>query len=738
MLEDQSNLAPRFSYQDATTFGDFKRILQIVTRRFWVGLLPFLAVVAALGFLSMQKTPRYTAATSLIIDPRASDRATEEGAVANPDSILLDTEVKIIKSTSLIRAVVQELELVKDPEFNPFLQEPSALDVFKSKLPIIGSDLTTPNDERLVEEHVVDLVKSRVHIARSGTTFVVEIRAESEDRQKAMVLADGIAGAYLAAQTEKRARSISQNDQYLKQRIQEVGDRLRDSENLVEEYRTKTGLLDAKGSSVSEQQIADLSEQLVNQKAALSSAIAKRNAAQRQLDLGLDLDLIQASSISPVLGELRRQQVDARTRKSDLTLRFGAQHPDLIKVQNELENIEDQMREELLRISENLSSMVNIERNKVYAIQSRMNEVEGQMSENNVSRIKLEELEREADANRTLYQELLKKYKGVEGISLANNTRASIISAASYPTRPSYPNRKMDLLAALLIAALVGGAMMMIVEAFDQEFRTADDLERNLKLPHIVSVPKLTGKDQRVVKKGGGRDLGGLGLARFVNESPNSRYAQSLRTIRSFVNLSLPVDQSKIISVMSSTKSEGKTTTAIGLATTFAQTGMRTLLMDCDTYRHQLTSTFVGEVEAGLAEVLSGKADIERVLHSDPAVPNLDVLPVAAVDFIKDDIFGGAAFKQLLDELRQHYEVVVLDTPPVLAAGEARLIAKRADAAIMVTKWRESSVKSSVSAKQILDGINVPLIGCVMNSVDYRRRRGFGVEDTYYYKPEKG
>ena len=432
---------------------------------------------------------------------------------------------------------------------------------------------------------------------------------------------------------------------------------------------------------------------------------------------------------SSVIRELRGQQAEVRRRQADLGTRYGPRHPQILTVNRELADIEVQIEAEIDRIVVNLDNEVRIANQRVQSIGSSLNQARNELAQNNSAIVRLRELEREAEASRALFESFLNRFRQTnetEGLAEAD---ARIVTAASTPTSPSAPNVMLNLVLGLVLAGIAGAGVIALFELLDNGLHTENDVETQLGMAHIASLPLIK---TSLIARLSGRKSAMPTPADYVVDKPLSGFAEAVRTIRSAIRLSQVDRDHSVIAVSSAVPGEGKTTTVSALGRIAAMAGSKVLILDCDIRRRLLTKTLNDTVETGLLEVLNGEAQVSDVVIKDDKT-DLDILPVAETTFTPRDVFGTQAFNELLTRLRDEYDMVVLDTAPILAVADTRAIAARVDAIILVAQWRKSAVGMVRKALQELLASNGNVLGVVLNSVDLEAQARYGYDTSGYY-----
>ena len=724
-------------------FLDVRALLAIVQRRFWIMALVGLSVFAAIIVYSFQITPRYTASAMVLIETREQQVIDFEAVMSGlaPDSAAIDTEVEVIRSRQLAQAVSSQIGLDAIPEFNPALREPSLVDRIRLALrrflgglrpvdPASGSGVADASEdarEELAQERIVDSLLDATTARRVGMTYVIEITAISASPQLAQEIANTYADQYLLAQLEAKFAATERANTWLNERVDALREEVRAAEQAVASFRAQEGLLDAEGATLTEQQISDINAQLANQRAELSEARARLRNVRSRLQQGVSPESITEVLRSEVVRELRNQQAQVTRRAGELATRYGPRHPEILTVQRELADIETQIDREIERIVASLENEVDVARERVGSLELSLAELRAELAADDASLVRLRELEREAEASRALFDTFLNRFRQTGETEELTAADARIIAEAALPTRPSEPNLTLNTALALAIGAFAAVGTALLLELFDIGIRTELDVETKLGASHISSVPKL--KTPLPVRLAGGR----RNPVDYVVDKPLSGLAESYRAIRSAISVAGIDKPIQVVAVTSALPGEGKTTTTVCLGRIAAQASDRVVVVDCDLRRRQLSKLLAAEAEHGLLDVLSRERSIDEVIVKD-ARTELDIVPLTSAPFTPRDVFRTTAFAEFVAELRRRYQLVILDTAPVMAVADTRTIASAADGVVYTTEWGRSAVGSSRLALGTLASSHGNLIGVVLNSVDVDRqgRYGYGAYYGYY------
>jgi polysaccharide biosynthesis transport protein len=669
---------------------DPRQYLNFVWRN-WMFIASVTAVALLIGVVNLLRaTPLYTASTQVLLQRHEKAPGLDASDNRFDDESDLENQLAILRSDSLLRRVV--------------LNERLAVD-----------DQSIRNG--------IDSVRGALAISH-GAGQILDISITWDDPVRAAQLANAVADAYVVDQLDARLESAKRASSWLSDRLVELRQQLRDSEDAVAKFRKEHGLARSGPTvALNDQQLGDLNAKLITartdaaEKKARVDFIAELAAGKKTLDSLPD----SLQSTASVMGALRAKLMDVSQREADLLARYNRTYPAVVNVEAEKRDIERSIAAETQRMAESVKSDYALAKARLDAIQQAMDEATGQGALNNDDTVKLRELERTTAVNKTLFEEFLQKAKIADEQSTFRARDVRVIMPAQTGGQ-SFPNTRKVLLNALLagLALGIGGAFAM--EMLRAGFTSPREVEEALGVPVLASVRRL--KKSELVKDGKS-----IPVPFYQIHHPLSPFSESMRTLRSSIHMS-DVDQPpKVIQVTSALPGEGKTTLAVSLAISAAFAGLKVVLVDGD-LRHPAASRFFKlEKEFGLVDLLTGAGTTDNVLrfHKDL---KLTIIPAGSKSLNPPDVLGSERMKSLISHLRETFDYVVVDTPPIGPVVDAIVLANLADKTILVVEWAstprevvETSLKQASAQKRVA--------GIVFNFVNQDRAERYGGE--YYY-----
>ncbi len=725
-------------------------LFRALRRRSRMMLAVFLLTFAAVAIFTFQLTPVYSAASSVVVNTR-DQRVIDIGAVVSglpADTAMLDTEVEILRSRSLIGKVVSRLNLVENPEFNPNKVKLTGTDkniagfkTFVSGLfglnPKDSARALTPEEIAEAEESefawVVSNVQSALTVNRVGVTYIVEIYAKSKDRKMAAALANTVADVYLSNQLDQKFEATRRAQEWLNSNADDLRKEVREAESKVSEHMSRTGLTTAAGSTLVEQQIRDVNAELTTATAELAQKRARLQNVQNRVAQGANVDTIAEALSSVNISDLRRQQAEVQRRKAELEQKYLPSHPDVQKVNSELADLNRQVDAELRRIVSSLEQDVVIAREEVAAHQSALNRLKGELSGNSVDAVRAAELQREADASRKLLEEFVSRSKETSQLEDITTADAMINARAPVPGEPSFPNVPLSLALGFLLGAAFAGLAGLLAELLDNYISTAEEAEALTGMPYIGHVPLLHASNSFVKDK--------VSPADYLVEKPHSAFAEAFRHMRASIMFADLDKAAKTVAIVSSLPDEGKTSVTFCLGRISAMSGTKTIVIDGDLRRRQLTEVSGQDHESGLLEYLFGEARLADVIRTDAAT-GLHIMPLSNRRHTPRDVFGSRAFDALLAMLQQSYDLIIIDTGPIMLMAETRVVTSKVDQVVLAARWRKTPKGVLRDTVKTLRDFHANVTGVVLTFVDLRKKAHHSYSAAAYkgynkyYSPE--
>ena len=719
-------------------------------RKLIAAITIFVGVIAYIHISELKHV--YSAQSSMLIGIPQQQVVDIESVLSRSNSFGdVNSEIEVLKSRVLAARVVERLDLVNDPEFNPWLRKPEKsffdflrylnpktwipADWMKSFREATGKETERvappPISEQQREETkrlrqmttATNILMGKLNVRGIEMSNVVNITCNSLNPKTAARIANDLPEAYIVDQLEAKFEATEKANAWLTEQLQDLETTVFESERAVEIYRDEYGLAIGSTGSILDAQVSELNSQLIIARSELAEVEARLSQLQRLLEGGgQGVETASEVMASALVQQLRTQEAEALSRQSELSVEYGPRHPRMLQVQSEIRELRDRIRQEVERIAIGLNHEAEFARTRVASLESSLRVARGETSEQNKEAIQLRALEREAAANRALYETFLSRFKETSSTQGLETTEARIISKAQVPGYPSYPNRTRLLMRYVLMGFVAACALVLGLSLLNPGMMSPEQVQNVLGEYVIGLVPVVRGKATP-------HD--------YVLEKPNSGLVEALNSMKFGLALSDPDHPVKAVQITSSVPEEGKSELAISLARVMAASGQKVILVDGDLRRSSIGRKLnLREKHKGLSDlVVAGNPDLSEFMIRDEK-GKVDFMPTGTAKYANaTDIFSSHRMQEIVDLLKTEYDLVIIDTPPVMAVADARIIGRVVDKTLFVVRWDKTPRKVARAAIEQLHRAEVDIAGVVLQQVDLDRygRMGYGDSGYYYH-----
>ncbi|AOS97208.1 Tyrosine-protein kinase ptk [Microbulbifer aggregans] len=706
---------------------DLRQYWRILDRFKWrIGALAVaVAMLAAMVVFSM--TPRYQATATLMIEaeqPKALSIEEVYGLDSSRKEYFL-TQFEILKSRRIAEQVVERLNLTEHPLFDPEQQEPSFKEKVKGWLPFLASNEILSEEElrELKLESVTKAVSENLTISPVRNTQLVKISFESESPELAAQVANTVAEVFIDSHLEAKLDMTKQATSWLNVRLEDLRVKLEDSEARLQAFQESQGLVDVAGvQGLAAQELNEITTQLIDARKELKQAESIHALVQSR-----GTDVTALSSLPEVLNHtvianIKQAEIDASRKVSELARRYGPKHPKMIAARDELESVQDKLRSEVRQLVSGIQNDYETAQANVRALERELNAAKGDYQQISRKETRYNELKREVEVNRQLYNAFLTRFKETSETSGFEAANARLMDPAIAPRESAKPKKKLIVALAFVVSAMLGVMLAFLIEALNDGIRNPDDVENKLAQRMIGMLPWVKHeKDER------------LSLSTFF-DSANHQFSEAVRTLRTSLVLSHLETPATVISVTSSVPGEGKTTVAENLAFALAQME-KVLLIDADMRRPSVGKDFGLPVyHPGLSNLIAGSNTLAECIHHDEK-SGLDVMPAGAVPPNPQEMLSSPRFTKALQVLMDKYDRVILDTAPAQVVSDALVVSRVADSMLYVVKADSTRQKMITNGIGRLLQVGAKLDGVVLNQLDTSNKASY-YGDYYGYEGE--
>lgn len=689
---------------DTQTSPESEIDLMLLFRTLWRGknLIVLTTIIAILvgGYYAYSiATPLYTTRAVVMLENRQEQVVDIESVMTglSGDQATVNTEVEVIRSRGLLEKLVLKLELLNDPEFNKELQPEPVLSVtgvinFTRGLLGLPQKEKRQLSERDILDATIDELLKKISVSNIRQSYVFNILATSEDPQKAALIANTLGELYIRDQLEVKFDATAQATEWLTERVTQLQVELEDAESAVKEFVSNTDLVGPESLDALNRQLKDLRERLLKTRAA--QLVAQKQADQlRRLAEAGDYEEIVKLRDDRTLRRLFLAQADANDESSQA---FEARLA--IILQNA-----DQKTAQIV--------------DQINTLRQSIDRLQIQIESQSKDLVELQQLQREAEASRLIYEYFLSRMKETsvqQGIQQADSR---VLSYAVVPLRPASPRKAIILFLSAILGVIFGSGMVLLKEYAQNTFRTPEDLEQLSGATVMGQIPIIPARNRKKVLK-------------YLTDKPTSAAAEAIRNLRTSILLSNVDNPPKIIMSTSSIPGEGKTTQSLALAQNLSGLGKRVLLVEGDIRRRTFAEYFELKGKQGLLAVLSGEASLEDVaIYNEDLKADILIGEKSAINAA--DVFSSDKFHKFLDDLRKKYDYVIIDTPPVLAVPDARVIGQSVDSILYTVKWDSTTRRQVSEGLKSLRSVGAAVTGLVLAQINERGMKRYGYGDSY-------
>jgi capsular exopolysaccharide synthesis family protein len=706
---------------------DVVRHLRTLNRYKWGIIL----VVAAVGMLAAMYAsslrPIYRATATLMLEmgkPKVISTQELFEAYNGTTRDYFLTQFEIIKSRELAERLVRTMQLAKHREYDPTQQaKPWYADWVPAQFLPNTTSAKAPNPADL-EESVVAQVMGQISLQPVKNTQLAKLSFDSNDPVLAERVPNTLAMIYIVSDLEARGETTRRSMSFLKEQAEDLKRKLDASERALQDFREREKIVVEKGVSVSGaiRQLEELQNSLDDaRKKRLDTEVLYNQvnvARQGPVSALESLSVVQRNA---VMARFKEAEAEAERRVSEASKRYGPEHPKMVAAQSDLKAVRDNVRRQVSVVVEAVVKDYEVAKANEASLERAFARAKAESQDYNRKEFTLARLEREVASNRQLYDLFTQRAKETNTGDVPSAI-ARVIDPAILPKSPFGPNKRNIVGVAMLVALAIAVAIALLLEQLDITVKTSHEVETKLEVKAVGVLPRMQPRP-------------GVQVARLFMEENQSAFAEGIRSIRSDLLLSGIDSPQKVVLLTSSLPEEGKTTIACNLAFAFSQV-KKTLLVEADMRRPKLAHVLGGDAHrAGLSELVAGTAPLDECVY--PAEnSNLWVLQSGRVPLNPLELISSHRFAEVMQTLKQAFDVVVIDSPPLQLVSDALVLSQYASSVLYVVKADSTPYPLARHGLTQMKRVSEPALvglGAVLNQLDvdrankyYGEYRGYG------------
>jgi len=662
-----------------------REIARILNRRRWlIVTVVCLSLGVAIAY-NLGATPIYEARARVLVEPTAQEVVPFRASAEDPGrGDYFVTQLDILRSQALARAALERVgTLSKDPS-----RQAAQVGAFLGAL-----NVTTTRTE-------------------IGESRVLNVMFRSPDPQLAAKMVNGLAAAYVDQNLEVRKRGSLLAAQWLNQRVDELRREVSSTDTALQRYREQKDAVSLDhDQNIVVQKLGQLNGALT---AARAERVDKETLYEQLVAVqkgGAPLDTFPPIGSNGFIQGIKADLASLQRERQQLAERLGDLHPDMIKINTSIENAQNRLNAEISKVVDGIQNDYRNAQAKERGLASALESQEREVLNLNQQSIGYNALQRDAAATQQMFNTVLQRAKETELAGELQSNNIKILDSANVPRVPVWPRSAVNLAVAFFGGSFLALALVFGLEGLNPRIADPEDIAKALGLPLLGLAPRM----RRLVENRTA-DLMNLPYP----------FQEAIRSIRTRLLLTDDAATSRTYVITSATPGEGKTLLASNLAVAIAMTGPRVLLVDADLRRPQLHSIFNVPRAPGLSDLLNGEVKPSEAL-SESSTKGLFILPVGVAVSNAADVLDGDRLNPLLQGLRQVFDVVVIDSPPVMAVADASIVANAAASVVFVVGSGTTSREVAQAAVDRLVSVRGRVIGVVLN------RAKIGKHSDYYY-----
>lgn len=594
-------------------------------------------------------------------------------------------------------------------------------------------------DDGTLKRSLSDRLLNDLSVKRIGRTYALELTYNSTSPVLAAQIVNAVASAYLLDKLNSKYEATRRASDWLSDRIAELRQRALDTDLAVQKFRAEHNLITTGNNGLlSDQQLAESNSALILAQSETAKARARVQRIEHILATD-DVDAVVTDILdSSVANDLRKKYLESSKLETEITRRLGSSHIQAVRLRNEMQEYRRLMFQEISRIAQSYKSDLEVSEAKEKSLAESVAKATDISNSASETQVQMRELQREAETYKNMYQTFLQRYQEAMQQQSFPVTEARVISKAMPPYMPSKPNKPMILVLFMVMGAAAGGGIAIFREFRDRFFRTGDQVRDVLGLEFLGNTPLIPNQPTTEAQENGHPGLTRpTSVARYAVDHPLSSFAETLRSTRLAIDLGIPAKTgARIVGVVSSLPSEGKSTISINLAQLLAGQGARVLLLDADIRNPGATRAMARHAAEGLLEVLLEGRSVQDVLLRDEKT-YLAFLPTVVKQRVphSSELLTSAQMHKLLAEASSAFDYIIVDLPPLGPVVDARAMAGRIDGFIFVTEWGKTARRAVRNTVENEVHIRKKCLGVILNKVDTEKLklyRAYGSSEYYH------
>jgi succinoglycan biosynthesis transport protein ExoP len=683
------------------TMHDYVRIF---LKRKWLIMLVFFCILAYTALTTFTETPIYQATVQILIERQTPNYLNQPGGSAQYGYFgeeFYQTQYKLLQSQALAKKVVEKLNLRDNPRYAPLFRNlpPNADEAIKKR----------------AEESLISAVASGVQVNPVRQSSLVNVSFSDPDPKFAATLVNTLAQSYIEQSLDLRFAASREAAVWLRKKLIEGRKNLEESEAKLNQYKRDHNIVapDDK-ESITAQKLEQLNKDLIAAQTRRMEAETRFNEVNQGKPISQVLD-------NPLIQTLKGQEAKLIAEQSELSHKFGPEHPRMIQLAKELAATGGKIAAEKSQVVQAIKNEYYMAKEQEENLRKALDAQKAATQDLSDRNIKYRVLLRDVETNRALYQNMLQSLKTTVITESTPATNIRIVYPATVPSSPISPRKTRNLMTGALLGLFFGFGLALGVESFDTTLKTPEEMEEWLEIPNVALIPHMEFASGNPVKE----EFPEL----IMHHGQQPLASESYLGLRTSILFSSPGQAPRTLLVTSSLPLEGKSLTSSNLATAMAKAEPEVLLVDADLRRPALHKVFHLPAEPGLTNFLVGELDDIPVLET--VVPNLFLVPAGKIPPHPSELLGSDRMRKFFDLAKDRFKRIIMDSPPLMSVTDAAILATLVEGVLLVVKAEAVPRKAAMEARDQLLEVNAPLLGTIFNNFQVQKA---GYNYNYYYR----
>jgi len=721
--------------EDEVHLRDYWRVLR---KRSWTVITVFVIILVTTTISTFRATPLYKATIKLQIDSENPNVISIDEVIkmSPSDRDYNQTQYKLLQSRNLARAVIQELQLDKSPEFFPtegknpsFLQYLNPGTILSSITNSLKSKATEESPRSPKEREIAQMSKlvtkflKRLNIEPERNTRLVDVSFVGTHPKIITEIANTHGRLFIEHNLALKFAASTEAIEWLDQHLGQLKHKVQDSEADLHRYKEENRIISLEEKqNIIVQRLSELNSAVTTAKTERIRLETLYNQVAKYKGKEAAIESVPAVINNKLIQDLKTKYITLQAEYQKISQKFGKKHPHIIEISSEMQIVQDKIQSEVKKIVSSIKTEYEIALAQEAVLKDALEEQKKEAMELNQKAIKYGELKREAESNEQVFNVVLNRLKETDLTRGLKASNIRIVDPAEIPSRPIKPNKRLNILLAAIVGLMGGIGLAFFFEYLDDTVKTPDDLKRYFSIPFLGPIPHHDFSQHKAQKY--------PELVTFFD--PKSQISEAYKGLRTSILFSIPGDGGKAILVSSSGPGEGKTLTVANLAVTLAQTGSRVCIVDCDMRKPRLHKIFHSPNEVGVSSILIGQTETEQVMQ-DGFIPGLKLLTCGQRPPNPSELLGSHQMQALLANLKKEFDFIIIDSPPLAAVTDSMLLARIVDGVCLVIKGGETSKEVISRAIDLMRNAQAHILGAVINNIDLTKKSYYYYYQYYYY-----